>query len=82
MNPKKILISKGDRRLMDDIRMDIDRSTIPDWNLLIRQVRYSDHGMYTCTLNTKPVLVKRIYLTVLGMLLHTHNIANIVRVKK
>ncbi|CAC5401270.1 HNT [Mytilus coruscus] len=65
MNPKKILISQGDRRLMDDIRMDIDRSTIPDWNLLIRQVRYSDHGMYTCTLNTKPVLVKRIYLTVL-----------------
>ena len=66
MNPKKILISKADRRLMDDIRMTIERPNIPDWNLHIRNVRYTDSGMYTCTLNTRPVLIKRIYLTVLG----------------
>lgn len=65
MNPNKILISQGDRRLMDDIRMTIERPLIPDWNLHIRNVRYSDRGMYSCTLNTKPVLIKRINLTVL-----------------
>lgn len=65
MNPKKILISQGDRRLMDDIRMTIERPLVPDWNLHIRTVRFSDRGMYTCTLNTKPVLIKRIDLTVL-----------------
>lgn len=65
LNPKKILISQGDRRLMDDIRMTIERPLVPDWNLHIRSVRFNDHGMYTCTLNTKPVMIKRIYLTVL-----------------
>lgn len=70
MNPKKILISQGDRRLMDDIRMTIERPLVPDWNLHIRTVRFSDRGMYTCTLNTKPVLIKRIDLTVLGIVIH------------
>ncbi|KAJ8304088.1 hypothetical protein KUTeg_017671, partial [Tegillarca granosa] len=67
MNPKKILISKGDRRTMDDSRLSIERPSVPDWNLHIRKVRYDDRGMYTCVLNTRPVKIKRIYLTIAGL---------------
>ena len=68
LNPKKILIATSDRRTMDDTRLSIERPLIPDWNLHIRTVRYEDRGMYLCTLNTKPVTVKRIYLSILGMI--------------
>ncbi|OWF54122.1 opioid-binding protein/cell adhesion molecule-like isoform X1 [Mizuhopecten yessoensis] len=64
MSPKMILISNGDRRLMDDDRMSVERPYDPDWNLHIRKVRYDDRGMYRCTLNTNPVSVKAVHLRV------------------
>ncbi|XP_069137528.1 opioid-binding protein/cell adhesion molecule-like isoform X2 [Argopecten irradians] len=64
MSPKTILISKGDRRLMDDDRMSVERPYDPDWNLHIRKVRYDDRGMYKCTVNTNPVSVKFVHLRV------------------
>jgi len=66
MGPKKILISKKDRRLMDDTRMSVERPFIPSWNLHIRKVRYDDRGLYVCSLNTEPIQKKYVNLIVKG----------------
>jgi hypothetical protein len=66
MSPKKTLIAIGDRRIIDDTRMSIERPRIPDWNLHIRQLEFYDRGMYTCSLNTKPMSTKNVYLEVYG----------------
>ena len=66
MNPRKTLISTDDSRYIDDSRLSVERPKIEDWNLMIREVRYNDSGEYMCQINTKPVMIKRIYLFVLG----------------
>ncbi|KAL5004685.1 hypothetical protein ScPMuIL_018141 [Solemya velum] len=64
MHPKRVLISMDDRRVIDDTRMSIERPFVRDWNLHIRHIRYNDSGEYRCTINTYPVQVKRIKLSV------------------
>ncbi|KAL5005103.1 hypothetical protein ScPMuIL_018559 [Solemya velum] len=64
MNPWRILISTGVRRVTDDTRMSIERPYVRDWNLHIRNIRYTDVGYYTCSIDTEPVQVRRIYLNV------------------
>ncbi|RUS90485.1 hypothetical protein EGW08_001753 [Elysia chlorotica] len=64
INPRKILMSKGESRLIDDHRMSIERGHVNIWNLLIRSVRYNDSGTYECRMNTKPVQAKKITLNV------------------
>ncbi|KAK3764676.1 hypothetical protein RRG08_019878 [Elysia crispata] len=64
INPRKILMSKGESRLIDDHRMSVERGHTSVWNLLIRSVRYNDSGTYECRMNTKPVQVKKITLDV------------------
>ncbi|XP_048734566.2 limbic system-associated membrane protein-like isoform X2 [Ostrea edulis] len=77
MSPKKTLIAIGDRRIIDDPRMSIERPRIPDWNLHIRHLEFFDRGMYICSLNTKPMSIKNVYLEVYvnpyihGKTLHT-----------
>ena len=66
MNPRKTLISTDDSRYIDDSRLSVERPKIEDWNLMIREVRYNDSGEYMCQVNTKPVMIKRIYLFVKG----------------
>lgn len=66
MHPKRVLISMDDRRVIDDTRMSIERPFVRDWNLHIRHIRYNDSGEYRCTINTYPVQVKRIKLSVQG----------------
>ncbi|KAL3867516.1 hypothetical protein ACJMK2_044713 [Sinanodonta woodiana] len=65
MNPQKVLISTEDRRVIDDIRMSIERPLVRDWNLHIRSVELKDNGVYTCQVNTNPIQIKRIHLNVL-----------------
>ncbi|KAJ8304277.1 hypothetical protein KUTeg_017860 [Tegillarca granosa] len=64
MNPKKILISQKESRFIDDTRMSIERPFLGDWNLHVRHVQYKDKGVYTCTINSYPVFVRHINLTV------------------
>lgn len=66
MSPKHILISIGEKRIIDDTRMSIIRPRIPDWNLQIRELEFYDRGMYICSLNTKPMSKKNVYLEVYG----------------
>ncbi|KAK7008598.1 lachesin-like isoform X1 [Biomphalaria glabrata] len=64
ISPKKTVISMGDRRLMDDQRMSVERPYISIWNLLIRNIRHNDTGYYECRINTSPVQTKKVYLDV------------------
>ncbi|KAJ8304421.1 hypothetical protein KUTeg_018004 [Tegillarca granosa] len=64
MNPKKILVSQRDVRYIDDPRMSIENPFPGDWNLHIRYVRYQDRGEYKCTINSDPIEIRRIHLTV------------------
>ncbi|KAK3606000.1 hypothetical protein CHS0354_025030 [Potamilus streckersoni] len=65
MNTNKVLISTEDRRVIDDVRMSIERPFVKDWNLYIRNVELKDRGTYTCQVNTNPIQIKRIYLNIL-----------------
>ncbi|KAK3606002.1 hypothetical protein CHS0354_025034 [Potamilus streckersoni] len=65
MTPQRILISTEDRRVIDDMRMSIERPFVRDWNLHIRSVELKDNGIYTCQVNTNPIQIKRIHLNVL-----------------
>lgn len=66
LNPRKTLISTDDSRYIDDSRMSIERPKVPDWNLMIREVRFNDSGEYMCQVNTVPVRIRRVYLFVKG----------------
>ena len=52
--------------MIDDSRMSVERPFVRDWNLLIRHVSVNDNGEYTCQINTDPIQIKRIRLTVHG----------------
>ncbi|GFO25900.1 cell adhesion molecule 2 [Plakobranchus ocellatus] len=58
------LLTHKDRRIIDDERISIERPYPYDWNLHIRDVRYSDQGEYNCQINTHPVKIKTINLIV------------------
>ena len=55
--------------MIDDSRMSVERPFVRDWNLLIRHVTVEDNGQYTCQVNTDPIQIKRVWLTVHGMFL-------------
>ena len=84
MNPRRILLSTEDRRVIDDSRMSVERPFVRDWNLLIRHVTVSDNGQFTCQINTDPIQIKRVWLTVhgtLALILKSHNTSqNLLRV--
>ena len=63
---ESFLLTLADRRIIDDDRMSVERPFTKDWNLHIRNVRYSDQGRYICQINTEPVKTKHVQLVVLG----------------
>jgi neuronal growth regulator 1 len=74
LNPRKTLISQEDSRFIDDSRISVERPKIKDWNLMIREVRYNDSGVYMCQINTKPIVeIKRINLFVKGKIIRNSN---------
>lgn len=79
MSPKHILISIGEKRIIDDTRMSIIRPRIPDWNLQIRELEFYDRGMYICSLNTKPMSKKNVYLEVYVKPTISHETNNVKR---
>ncbi|XP_056021894.1 lachesin-like isoform X2 [Ostrea edulis] len=52
------------RRIIADERITIERPHISDWNLFIHGVELSDAGKYMCQINTVPVKIKYIVLSV------------------
>lgn len=54
------------RRIIADERITIERPDIGDWNLYIHGVELSDAGKYMCQVNTVPVKIKYVILTVHG----------------
>lgn len=59
------LLTLGEKRIIDDERMVLDRPHTKDWNLLLHDVKYDDRGRYTCQINTMPIKTKTIELIVL-----------------
>lgn len=58
------VITYEDRRIIDDSRFSIVRSQTQDWNLQIRDVKWSDQGNYHCTINTETIRSKTVVLHV------------------
>ncbi|KAL8578025.1 hypothetical protein ACOMHN_048801 [Nucella lapillus] len=58
------LLTHEDRRIIDDERVSVERPFTKDWNLHIRDVRHKDQGLYNCQINTSPVKIKTVHLTV------------------
>jgi hypothetical protein len=54
------------RRIIADERITIERPHISDWNLFIHGVELSDAGKYMCQINTAPVKIKYVVLSVHG----------------
>ncbi|XP_062579733.1 lachesin-like isoform X2 [Saccostrea cucullata] len=52
------------RRIIADERITIERPHISDWNLFIHGVELSDAGKYMCQINTVPVKIKYVVLSV------------------
>ncbi|KAK3757327.1 hypothetical protein RRG08_008988, partial [Elysia crispata] len=57
-------LTLNDRRIIDDQRISIERPSVNEWNLHIRDIRPSDQGVYRCQANTFPVQTKEVTLTV------------------
>ena len=60
------LLTFEDRRIIDDERVSVERPFTKDWNLHIRDVQHKDQGLYNCQINTNPVKIKTVHLTVQG----------------
>ncbi|XP_056022848.1 lachesin-like isoform X6 [Ostrea edulis] len=59
------LLTYGDRRIINDERISVERPRLRDWNLLIRDVQYSDQGNFVCQINTLPIKTNSVLLNVL-----------------
>lgn len=60
------MLTYGDRRIINDERISVERPRLRDWNLLIRDVQYSDQGNFVCQINTLPIKTNSVLLNVLG----------------
>ena len=66
VSPKETVISLEDRRMINDMRISVERPFLRDWNLHIRNVSITDAGLFMCQLNTAPVTSKQVNLLVNG----------------
>lgn len=66
MNPKRILFSKEEAIVIDDRRVSVQTTNDGGWNLKIDHARFNDSGEYSCQINTNPVKIKRVFLSVQG----------------
>ncbi|XP_025077038.1 limbic system-associated membrane protein-like [Pomacea canaliculata] len=64
VSPAQTAISIEDRRVINDMRISVERTFVWDWNLHIRNVSITDAGTYMCQINTMPVKTKRVHLVV------------------
>ena len=68
LNPENKVLTNNDRRIIDDIRITIERQRLNEWNLHVRNIQHFDEGIYSCSISTDPVQTKKVYLKVLGRL--------------
>ena len=59
-------LTYGDKTMVDESRFSVVRQDDREWNLQIRDIRWSDRGQYRCTVNTSPIRSKVIMLHVKG----------------
>ena len=71
MSPHQTVISLEDRRMINDMRISVERPFLRDWNLHIRNVSITDAGEFMCQLNTDPVKSKQVNLLVNGQSFHS-----------
>ncbi|XP_076444274.1 opioid-binding protein/cell adhesion molecule homolog [Babylonia areolata] len=64
VSPERTAISIEDRRMINDMRISVERPFLRDWNLHIRNVSITDTGEFMCQLNTDPVKSKSVHLLV------------------
>ncbi|XP_041376178.1 limbic system-associated membrane protein-like [Gigantopelta aegis] len=64
VNPEHIVISLQDRRMLNDMRITVERPFLSDWNLHIRNISLKDAGIYSCQINTVPPRFKKVNLIV------------------
>lgn len=66
MDNKLSLLTLENRRVIDDVRVSVERPYVANWNLHIRDVTSDDQGLYMCQINTDPVKIKQVVLYVQG----------------
>lgn len=64
MDNKLSLLTLENRRVIDDVRVSVERPYVANWNLHIRDVTSDDQGLYMCQINTDPVKIKQVVLYV------------------
>ncbi|KAL8574996.1 hypothetical protein ACOMHN_064527 [Nucella lapillus] len=50
--------------IIDDERIHVDHTLGREWNLRVDRVKHGDQGIYTCQINTEPVISYTVHLTV------------------
>ncbi|XP_076436130.1 lachesin-like [Babylonia areolata] len=58
------ILTFRDERIIDDERIHVDHTFAREWNLRLERVKYGDQGIYTCQVNTDPVISYTVHLTV------------------
>lgn len=68
MNFWGMILICGYFKIIDDIRISIDRNVDEDWNIIIWNILFEDRGFYNCVINMVLfLLVNRVYFYVIGM---------------
>ena len=61
-----IPVTYEERRVIDDARFSVVRPSVTSWHLQVQDVKVEDAGHYRCTVNTRPVVSKLVWLLVTG----------------
>ena len=60
------ILTFQEKTIIDDERIHVDHTFAREWNLRVNRVKYGDQGIYTCQVNTEPVISYTVHLTVVG----------------
>ena len=66
LDSDSVPLTYEDKTVVDETRFSVVRQDNREWNLQIRDIRWTDRGEYRCTVNTSPVKRKIIMLHVKG----------------
>lgn len=62
MDGENNVLSLRQKVLNEDRRLSVSHPTRAEWNLQIKNIRMSDFGLYTCVINSFPVLTRSVRL--------------------
>uniref|UniRef100_A0A0B7AWF7 Ig-like domain-containing protein n=1 Tax=Arion vulgaris TaxID=1028688 RepID=A0A0B7AWF7_9EUPU len=61
-NSKNDVLTLGRKKYNGDNRLAIQHITSTEWSLRIKNIRESDFGLYTCMINSQPILTRTVQL--------------------